>query len=241
MQSPTYFSPFRASDVGCIHLNNVGLFTQGISLVTRTTSGSSRDHFVREFADLLPLTVGLLDGLVALSGTEALPEAIGQPQTHAATMVIRHPASLRDITEEVAGIRAHRPPGIEEGEAVVGGGDTICRGLLSRSTQANTKEEGNDKEARSLWDALLQKALDSGRCLPCVRPPYEGRVCTANLEKGWNKQIPFCTSYFTQSGCQPIVVGGVNLYRSVSEPIVVGALTYIGRSTDLYRMAQQAI
>ena len=37
MQSPTYFSPFRASGVGCIHLNNVGLFTQGISLVTRTT------------------------------------------------------------------------------------------------------------------------------------------------------------------------------------------------------------
>ena len=116
MQSPTYFLLFRASGVGCIHLNNVGLFTQGISLVARTTSDSSRDRFVRAFADLLPLTVGLLDGLVALSGTEALPEAIGQPQTHAATMVIRHPAGLRDITEEVAGIGAHRPPGIEEGE-----------------------------------------------------------------------------------------------------------------------------
>ena len=210
MQSPTYFLPFRASGVGCIHLNNVGLFTQGISLVTRITSDSSRDRFVREFADLLPLAVGLLNGLVALSGTEALPEAIGQPQAYAATMVIRHPAGLRDITEEVAGIGAHRPPGIEEGEAVVGGRDTICRGLLSRSTQANTKEEGNDKEARSLWDALLQKALDSGRCLLCVRP-HKGRVCTANLEKGWNKQIPFCISYFTQSECQPIVVGGVNL------------------------------
>ena len=196
---------------------------------------------MRAFADLLPLTVGLLDSLVALSGTEALPEAIGQPQTHTATMVIRYPASLRDLTEEVAGIGAHRPPGIEEGEAVVGGRDTICRGLLSRSTQANTKEEGNNKEARSLWDVLLQKALDSGRCLPCVCPPYEGRVCTANLGKGWNKQIPFCISYFARSECQPIVVGGVNLYRSVSEPIVVGERTYIGRITDLYRMAQQAI
>ncbi len=39
-------------------------------------------------------------------------------------------------------------------ELVVGGRDTICRGLLSRSTQVNTKEEGNDKEARSLWDVL---------------------------------------------------------------------------------------
>ena len=182
MQSPTYFSPFRASGVGCIHLNNVGLFTQGISLVTRITSDSSRDRFVREFADLLPLAVGLLNGLVALSGTEALPEAIGQPQTHAATMIIRHPAGLRDISEEVAGIGTHRPPGIEEGEAVVGGRDAICRGLLSRSTQANTKEEGNDKEARSLWDVLLHKTLDLGRCLSCVRP-HEGRVCTANLEK----------------------------------------------------------
>ena len=104
-------------------------------------------------------------------------------------------------------------------ELVVGGRDTICRGLLSRSTQANTKEEGNDKEARSLWDVLLQKALDSGRCLPCVRPPYEGRVYTVILEKGWNKQIPFCISYFTQSGCQPIVVGRVNLYRSHHRPI----------------------
>ena len=170
MRSPTYFLPFRASGVRCIHLNNVGLFTQGISLVTRTTSGSSRDRFVRAFADLLPLTVGLLDGLVALSGTETLPEAIGQPQTHTATMIIRHPAGLRDISEEVAGIGTHRPPGIEEGEAVVGGRDTICRGLLSRSTQANTKEEGNDKEARSLWDTLLHKALDSGRCQLCVRP-----------------------------------------------------------------------
>ena len=56
-------------------------------------------------------------------------------------------------------------------ELVVGGRDTICRGLLSRSTQANTKEEGNDKEARSLWDVLLHKALDSGRCQSCVRPP----------------------------------------------------------------------
>ena len=65
--------------LGGIHLNNVGLFTQGISLVTRTTSDSSRDRFVREFADLLPLAVGLPNGLVALSGTEALPEAIGQP------------------------------------------------------------------------------------------------------------------------------------------------------------------
>ena len=180
MQSPTYFLPFRASGVGCIHLNNVGLFAQGISLVARTTSDSSRDRFVREFADLLPLAVGLLDGLIALSGTEALPEAIGQPQTHAATMIIRHPAGLRDITEEVAGIGAHRPPGIEEGEAVVGGRDTICHGLLSCSTQANTKEEGNDKEARSLWDALLQKALDSGRSLPCVRPPMRG-VCVLQI------------------------------------------------------------
>lgn len=176
MQSPTYFLPFRASGVGCIHLNNVGLFTQGISLVTRITSDSSRDRVVREFADLLPLAVGLLDGLVALSGTEALPEAIGQPQTHAATMIIRHPAGLRDITEEVAGIGAHRPPGIEEGEAVVGGRDTICRGLLSRSTQANTKEEGNNKEARSLWDVLLHKALiREDVCLACA-PPIRG-VC----------------------------------------------------------------
>ena len=67
-------------------------------------------------------------------------------------------------------------------ELVVGGRDAICRGLLGRSTQANTKEEGNDKEARSLWDVLLHKALDLGRCLSCVRP-HEGRVCTANLEK----------------------------------------------------------
>lgn len=86
---------------------------------------------MREFADLLPLAVGLLNGLVALSGTEALPEAISQPQTHAATMIIRHPAGLRDITEEVAGIRAHRPPGIEEGEAVVGG----WRYYLSRAAE----------------------------------------------------------------------------------------------------------
>ena len=199
MQSPTYFLPFRASDVGCIHLNNVGLFTQGISLVTRITFDSSRDRFVREFADLLPLAVGLLDGLVALSGTEALPEAISQPQTHAATMTIRHPAGLRDITEEVAGIGAHRSPGIEEGEAVVGGRDTICRGLLSRSTQANTKEEGNDKEARSLWDVLLHKALiREDICHACT--PHEGRVCTANLEKEGDKQSPFCISYFARSG-----------------------------------------
>ena len=38
-------------------------------------------------------------------------------------MIIRHPAGLRDITEEVAGIGTHRPPGIEErereGESVV--------------------------------------------------------------------------------------------------------------------------
>lgn len=61
VQSPTYLLPFRASGVRCIHLNNVGLFTQGISLVTRITSDSSRDRFVRAFADLLPLTVGLLD------------------------------------------------------------------------------------------------------------------------------------------------------------------------------------
>ena len=54
-------------------------------------------------------------------------------------------------------------------------------------------------------------------------------------------QAPLSTSYFALSRCQPIVVGGVNLYRSVSEPIVVGARTYSGRSTDLYRMAQQAI
>ena len=156
---------------------------------------------MREFADLLPLTVGLLDSLITLSGTEALPEAISQPQTHAAAMIIRHPAGLRDITEEVAGIGAHRPPGIEEGEAVVGGRDAICRGLLSRSTQANTKEEGNNKEARSLWDVLLHKALDSGRYLSCVRPPpHKGRVCTANLEKEGDKQSPFCISYFARSG-----------------------------------------
>ena len=215
----------------------MGLFTQGIYLVTRTTSDSSQDRFARAFADLLPLTVGLLDGLVALSGTEALPEAIGQPQAYAATMIIRHPAGLRDISEEVAGIGTHRPPGIEEGEAVVGGRDTICRGLLSRSTQANTKEEGNDKEVCSLWDVLLHKALDSGRCLSCVRPP-EGRVCTANLGKGWNKQIPFCTSHFTRSGCQPIVVDGVNLYRSVSEPILVAAPTYIGWRSKLYSIVK---
>ena len=192
---------------------------------------------MREFADLLPLAVGLLDGLVALSGTEVLPEAIGQPQTHAATMVIRHPAGLRDITEEVAGIGAHRPQGIEEGEAVVGGRDAICRGLLSRSTQANTKEEGNDKEARSLWDVLLHKALDLGRCQSCVRP-QEGRVCTANLEKEGDNQSPFCISYFTRSECQPIVVGSVYLYRSVSEPILVASPTYIGWRSKLYSIVK---
>ena len=181
------FCPSEPQVLGAFTLITWGFFTQGISLVTRTASDSSRDRFVRAFADLLPFAVGLLDGLIALSGTEALPEAISQSQTHAATMIIRHPAGLRDITEEVAGIGAHRPPGIEEGEAVVGGRDTICRGLLSRSTQANTKEEGNDKEARSLWDVLLHKSLDSGRYLSCVRPPHKGRVCTANLEKEWNK------------------------------------------------------
>lgn len=72
-------------------------------------------------------------------------------------------------------------------------------------------------------------------------PPHKGRVCTANLEKEGDKQSSFCISYFARSGYQPIVVGGVNLYRSVSESILVGARAYIGHSTDLYRMVQQAI
>ena len=123
---------------------------------------------MREFADLLPLAVGLLNGLVALSGTEALPEAISQPQTHAATMIIRHPAGLRDITEEIAGIGTHRPPGIEEGEAVVGGRDTICRGLLSRSTQANTKERR----------ATIRRRIASGMCF-FIRPLIREDACYA--------------------------------------------------------------
>ena len=69
-------------------------------------------------------------------------------------------------------------------------------------------------------------------------PPHEGRVCTANLEKERNKHIPLYISHFTRSECQPIVVGGVNLYWSVSEPILVAAPTYIGWRSKLYSIMQ---
>ena len=42
-------------------------------------------------------------------------------------MIIRHPAGLYDITEEVAGIGTHRPPGIEEGERE---GETVVEEAL---------------------------------------------------------------------------------------------------------------